>query len=144
MNEVQRIRKAINWLLFKGVAENDRELAEILGYTKSSFSQIVNGRVPLSDKFVKKLCRFDDNINEVWILTGEGEMFKSGSENNLNSENSVTIQKDVWNVLQQQAASLASKDKQIDELMSLLKEQIAANKKAAVRQEDDVASAAVG
>lgn len=144
MNTVQRIRKAINWLLFKGVAENDRELAEILGYTKSSFSQIVNGRVPLSDKFVKKLCRFDENINEVWILTGEGEMFKSGSETNLNSENSVTIQKDVWNVLQQQAASLASKDKQIDELMSLLKEQIAANKKAAVRQEDDAASAAVG
>lgn len=144
MNEVQRIRKAINWLLFKGVAENDRELAEILGYTKSSFSQIVNGRVPLSDKFVKKLCRFDENINEVWILTGEGEMFKSGSETNLNSENNVTIQKDVWNVLQQQAASLASKDKQIDELMSLLKQQIADNKKAAVRQEDDAASAAVG
>ena len=143
MNEVQRIRKAINWLLFKGVAENDRELAEILGYTKSSFSQIVNGRVPLSDKFVKKLCRFDENINEVWILTGEGEMFKSGSETNLNSENSVTIQKDVWNVIQQQATSLASKDKQIDELMSLLKQQIADNKKAAVRQEDDATSAAV-
>lgn len=142
MDEVQRIRKAINWLLFKGVAENDRELSELLGYTKSSFSQIVNGRVPLSDKFVKKLCRYDENINEVWILTGEGEMFKSGAESNLNSENSVTIQKDVWNVLQQQAASLASKDKQIDELMSLLKEQIAAYKKAAVRQGDAAASAA--
>lgn len=143
MNEIQRIRKAINWLLFKGVAENDRELAEKLDYTKSSFSQIVNGRVPLSEKFVKKLCRLDKNINEVWILTGEGEMFKSEKESNLNSENVVTIQKDVWNVLQQQAASLASKDKQIDELMSLLKEQIADNKKAIARQEDDAASAAV-
>ena len=142
MNEIQRIRKAINWLLFKGVAENDRELAEKLDYTKSSFSQIVNGRVPLSEKFVKKLCRLDKNINEVWILTGDGEMFKSEKESNLNSENVVTIQKDVWNVLQQQAASLASKDKQIDELMSLLKEQIADNKKAIARQEDDVASAA--
>lgn len=142
MNEVQRIRKTINWLLFKGVAENDRELAEILGYTKSSFSQIVNGRVPLSDKFVKKLCRFDENINEVWILTGEGEIFKSAADTNLNSENGVTIQKDAWSVIQQQAASLASKDKQIDELMSLLKEQIADNKKVAVRQEDNVTSAA--
>ena len=75
MTEIQRIRKAINWLLYKGVAENDRELSEIIGYTKSSFSQIVNGRVPLSDKFAKKLCRLDENINEVWILTGEGEMF---------------------------------------------------------------------
>lgn len=86
MTEIQRIRKAINWLLYKGVAENDRELSEIMGYTKSSFSQIVNGRVPLSDKFAKKLCRLDENINEVWILTGEGEMFKNEPETNLNSE----------------------------------------------------------
>ena len=84
MTEIQRIRKAINWLLYKGVAENDRELSEIMGYTKSSFSQIVNGRVPLSDKFAKKLCRLDENINEVWILTGEGELFK-----NLLGENAV-------------------------------------------------------
>lgn len=142
MTEIQRIRKAINWLLYKGVAENDRELSEIMGYTKSSFSQIVNGRVPLSDKFAKKLCRLDDNINEVWIMTGEGDMFKREPENNLNSENGVTIQKDVWAVLQQQAASLASKDKQIDELMSLLKEQIAETKKAVARQGDNAASAA--
>ena len=126
MTEIQRIRKAINCLLYKGLAENDRELSEIMGYTKSSFSQIVNGRVPLSDKFAKKLCRLDENINEVWIMTGEGDMFKREPENNL----------------QQQAASLASKDKQIDELMSLLKEQIAENKKAVARQEDNAASAA--
>ena len=141
MTEIQRIRKAINWLLYKGVAENDRELSEIMGYTKSSFSQIVNGRVPLSDKFAKKLCRLDENINEVWIMTGEGDMFKREPENNPNSENSVTIPKDVWAVLQQQAASLASKDKQVDELMSLLREQIAINKKAVARQEDNAASA---
>lgn len=139
MTEVQRIRKAINWLLYKGVAENDRELSEIMGYTKSSFSQIVNGRVPLSDKFAKKLCRLDANINEVWILTGEGGMFKNEHETNLNS---VTIQKDVWAVIQQQAQSLASKDRQIDELMNLLKEQIAENKKMVARQEDNATSAA--
>lgn len=75
-------------------------------------------------------------------MTGEGDMFKRKPESNLNSENSVTIQKDVWAVLQQQAASLASKDKQIDELMSLLKEQIAANKKVVARQEDNATSAA--
>lgn len=144
MGDVQRIRKTINWLLYKGVAENDRELSEIMGYTKSSFSQIVNGRVPLSDKFAKKLCRLDTNINEVWIMTGEGTMFRSETENNLNSENGVTISRDVWTVLQQQAASLATKDKQVDELMNLLKEQIAENKKEVARQGDNAASAAVG
>ena len=113
-----------------------------MGYTKSSFSQIVNGRVPLSDKFAKKLCRLDANINEVWILTGEGGMFKNEYETNLNGENSVTIQKDIWTVIQQQANSLASKDRQIDELMKLLKEQIAENKKMVARQEDNATSAA--
>lgn len=72
----QRLKKVINWLIFQGIAVNERALAELLGYTKSSFSQIVNGKVPLSDKFVKALCSLDDNINEVWIKTGEGNLFK--------------------------------------------------------------------
>lgn len=76
----QRVKKAINWLIFQEIAVNERALADLLGYTKSSFSQIVNGKVPLSDKFVKALCSLDDNINEVWIKTGEGNMFK----NNIN------------------------------------------------------------
>lgn len=75
MTEIQRIRKAINWLLYKGVAENDRELSEIMGYTKSSFSQIVNGRVPLSDKFAKKLCRLDENINDTGKITFQHSTF---------------------------------------------------------------------
>jgi len=72
-----RLKKAINWLIFQEIAENERALAELLGYTKSSFSQIVNGKVPLSDKFVKSLCTLDENINDVWIKTGEGELFKN-------------------------------------------------------------------
>lgn len=72
----QRLKKAINWLIFREIVINERALAELLGYTKSSFSQIVNGRVPLSDKFLKALCSLDDNLNEVWIKTGEGSLFK--------------------------------------------------------------------
>lgn len=44
----------------------EKKRTNLLGYTKSSFSQIVNGRVTLSDNFVKKLCGLDENINEVW------------------------------------------------------------------------------
>ena len=53
MTETQRVKKVINWLVFMEYAENERELAEKLGYTKSSFSQIVNGKVPLSERFVQ-------------------------------------------------------------------------------------------
>lgn len=138
MNELQRIKKVINWLIFQDMAENERALADKLGYTKSSFSQIVNGKVPLSDKFVKKLCSLDENINEVWVQSGNGSMFK----NNPNSENNVAIPEAAWNVIQQQTASLAARDKQIDELIGMLKDQINEYKKVVARQDDNAASAA--
>ena len=140
MDIKQRIKKVINWLIDQEIADNERALSEMLGYTKSSFSQIVNGKVPLSDKFVKKLCSLDENINEVWVSDGTGEMFK----NNLNSENEVTIPKNVWNIIQQQAESLATRDKQIDELMGMLKEQIQESKKMSARTDEAAASAVAG
>lgn len=77
MSTIQRIKKVVNWLIYTEFAENERDLAEKLGYTKSSFSQIINGKVPLSEKFVKKLCSVDKNINEVWISVGKGVMLKN-------------------------------------------------------------------
>lgn len=77
MSELQRVRKVINWLIFTEFAENEKEVAEKIGYTKSSFSQIINGKVPLSTKFIDKLCAADKNVNKVWILRGEEEMFLS-------------------------------------------------------------------
>ena len=139
MEESQRIKKAINWLIYNEKANNEREIAEILGYTKSSFSQIVNGKVPLSEKFAKKLCSLDPNINFVWIMKGEGEMFNS---DDLNSE--VTIPSQAWRVIQEQAASLSSKDRQIEDLIGMLREQLQEAKKSLARQENNVGSAAVG
>ena len=118
MTETQRVKKVINWLVFMEYAENERELAEKLGYTKSSFSQIVNGKVPLSERFVQKLASVDRNINEVWIMTGEGNMLNSVEA----GTSVVTIPANVWEVIQTQAESLKSKDKQIDELVALLKQ----------------------
>ena len=51
-------------------------------------------------------------------------MFVSDS---LNSQ--MTVPKDVWSVIKKQAESLSARDRQIDELMGLLKEQIQENKK---------------
>lgn len=100
----QRVKKVINWLIFQEIAENERALADLLGYTKSSFSQIVNGKVPLSDKFVKALCSLDDNINDVWIKTGEGCLFKKdinisqrvyGDNNNVSGRDLNVLSQDV-------------------------------------------------
>ena len=137
MTETQRVKKVINWLVFMEYAENERELAEKLGYTKSSFSQIVNGKVPLSERFVQKLASVDRNINEVWIMTGEGNMLNSVEA----GTSVVTIPANVWEVIQTQAESLKSKDKQIDELVALLKQQIAEGKKMPAQQGGNATSA---
>lgn len=138
MNATQRIKKVVNWLIFQEIADNERDLADKLGYTKSSVSQIVNGKVPLSEKFVKKLCALDENINEVWVLEGAGTMFK----NNLNSENRVSIPASVWGVIQQQVESLSARDRQVDELIGMLKDQIQEYKKVAAPMGERVISAA--
>ncbi len=75
--DIKRVTKAIDWLIFDNKIKNKRELAEKLNYTESSFSQIINGKVKLSERFVKKLANFDDRININWLLTGEGEMLKN-------------------------------------------------------------------
>ena len=140
MTETQRVKKVINWLVFMEYAENERELAEKLGYTKSSFSQIVNGKVPLSERFVQKLASVDRNINEVWIMTGEGNMLNSVEA----GTSVVTIPANVWEVIQTQAESLKSKDKQIDELVALLKQQITEGKKMPAQQGGNATSAVAG
>lgn len=77
MTKIERLKKLCKWLIYIDYADNDAELASKLGYTKSSFSQIINEKVPLSDKFIDKICSVDENINKVWIQTGKGEMLKS-------------------------------------------------------------------
>lgn len=141
MEQTKRIRKAINWLIFQEVAENERALANLMGYTKSSFSQLVNGKVPLSEKFVKKLCSLDPNINEVWIMTGEGNLLNSDNPNGLTD---VTIPADVWAVIKAQANGLSARDRQIDDLIGLLQEQTALIKKTLAPRDGNATSAAVG
>lgn len=76
MFDLQRVRKLVNWCIFQEIGKNDAEIAQKLGYTKSSFSQILRGKVPVSKNFVDKLCSLDSNINKVWI-SGKGSMLKN-------------------------------------------------------------------
>ena len=122
----KRIKKAINWLIFNDIAENERALAELMGYTKSSFSQIVNGKVPLSQNFINKLRSFDENINEDYIVNGCGSFLV---QDNIISENCVTIPKKAFDVIQSQAESLSSRDRQIETIIELLREQLYEMKK---------------
>jgi len=96
MSELQRIKKVLNWLIFNEHASNEKEIAEKLGYTKSSFSQIINGKVPLSQKFIDKLIAIDFNLNKTWLLSGEGRMLNDDPR--LHCEPEIKTARDFINV----------------------------------------------
>ena len=55
MTILERVIKVSEWLIFEKIVDSRRDLAEKLSYTESSLSQILNGKVNLSQKFIKKL-----------------------------------------------------------------------------------------
>lgn len=144
MTDYQRIKKVLNWYKFLGIGETDTQLAEMMGYRKASLSQVLNGKEALNEKFVNRLCQFDENINKIWVLTGEGEMFLNDSKNIPNGLPTIEIQTEAWEVIKQQTASLAMKDSQINDLVALLNDTVFELKKNLARQEDNVITAVAG
>jgi transcriptional regulator with XRE-family HTH domain len=74
MSELERVIRVVNWLILEQKVESRRDLAEKLGYTESSMSQILNGKVKLSGRFIKKLSDYHPYINEEWVRDGVGNM----------------------------------------------------------------------
>lgn len=81
MNINQRIKLAIKWLTGNGVAANQKEIGKLLGYkNESSFSQVVNGKVPLPGDFIERLCELSSLLNPYWISEEKGDMLKKENE----------------------------------------------------------------
>lgn len=76
-NVNQRLNDIVNYLIYSKVALDKTDLSKKLGYNASSFSQIINERVPLTDRFINRLMEFAPNIDKNWLLTGEGTMLKT-------------------------------------------------------------------
>lgn len=81
------------------------------------------------------------NVNLCWIKTGEGSMLKNvwNEQQEHSARAAITIPAEVWEVIKNQAESLKHKDesirtsaRQLDEVIGMLKEQLNANKNAAM------------
>ena len=98
-----------------------------------------------SDKLENLLNAFP-NLSREWLLTGEGEMLKESSQpiqSIHENGDTITIPGKVWKVIEQQADSLAARDKQIDDLIAILKESQKRDANDA-HQEGNATSAVVG
>lgn len=75
---VERLNLAFNYLKRSGIAHSVTHLAQLMGRTRSTVSNAING-VPacINDKFLSEFCGTFPCINSEWLLTGEGEMLVS-------------------------------------------------------------------
>lgn len=109
MDIVQRINEAVRWIIFEGLARNHSDLAKKLKYQKSSFSQIVNGRVKISGSFIDRLVIFAPTLNRKWLLIGEGNMLLS-LQNFVNDEGVTSTNKGVNMVRESEATYLTKSE----------------------------------
>lgn len=67
-----RLREAVNAL-----GLNKSQLAAKIGYSKGQVGWILEGKTPLSDRFIRVFC-LECNISEAWIRYGVGDMMGIG------------------------------------------------------------------
>ena len=61
--------------LRKELGLSGEKFGERIGVKKAAISKIESGAVGLSDSNILAICR-EFNVNEEWVRTGSGEMFK--------------------------------------------------------------------
>lgn len=62
-------------LIRKEMGLNQQTFADRIGLTKNFVSLVETGNRAPSDRTISDICR-EFSINETWLRTGEGEMFK--------------------------------------------------------------------
>lgn len=93
MADSKRIKRSINWLISQGRFTSQKEIGKRLGITNRSYlSQLVNTESP-SEDFVNKFTEIAPEINSDWLLTGEGDMLKQVSQNEIEELDETELKK---------------------------------------------------
>lgn len=135
MNKINRFKILITYIIQSGLAENQKDLGNKLGYSnESSFSQIINNKVNTPKNFINRIKSIVPQLNEDWLLYGEGDMLKTdinqevngdhntavaGNNNTVNSEELISR---LIKLLEKKDEQIAEKDIQMNRLISLLEE----------------------
>ena len=68
-------------LLRKALKLNQQEFAEKIQIGRSTLANYENGTYNMTDRSIRDICRVF-YVNEEWLRTGEGEMFRARSTTN--------------------------------------------------------------
>lgn len=78
MTRVEIIKKAFDYLVFKGVITTRADFADAISYNRTNLSSAMNGNEKyLSDSLMNKISQAFPEFDKNWLLTGEGTMLKT-------------------------------------------------------------------
>ena len=102
---------------------NAKSFSEKIGLERpQAIHDILKGKTKtISLAMQDKILSVFPELNRTWLMTGEGEMLKGGTQGEAGG---VTMPASVWNVIEKQAESLAARDRQLEMLMKSRDEQI--------------------
>jgi hypothetical protein len=83
MNENERLKEVIDWLIANRKVRNQQEFSEEISSDRSSISNFKNGKRKIADSLSSKIESAFPYINIEWLKTGEGEMIKQVQNNNV-------------------------------------------------------------
>lgn len=126
--------RLVEFIKSKGL--NNSEFCRSIGVSTAFVSSMVTSTQP--DKIERITLKYPE-LNVGWLLTGEGPMLKDEeqSQSTTTFSSKIEVSSEAWDVIKKQAEALriqsesnASKDRQMEELIGLLK-------KANARKEDN-------
>jgi len=75
MDKIERFQQAYDYLYSSGAYHSKTDLANKLGRTRENVSGAYHGRSPFfNDSFLRAFCEKFPEINQEWLIYGNGEM----------------------------------------------------------------------
>lgn len=133
MTDYQRFINVINWLKESRKIFNNADLANVLGVSQTYVSLLMTEKKPITANLVKNLVNKFNELNDIWILTGEGSMLKvdatatsrdeinqTGTYNNVHGDNNVNADSTINALIER----IKEKDEQISRLITIIEHKL--------------------
>lgn len=119
----QRFKDVVNFLIEKGIAHNQAVICSKSGINKSTFSELMNGKQRISERYVRKIHKAFPIISVEYILTGDGNMVepeKKAVTEPAPSKEDVKMPREVFSLLATQVETLKSQQETIRSQQELI------------------------
>ncbi len=98
-----------------------------IGASNGLIRKAIANNTDIQSKWLTAIVDNYPQISSLWLLTGKGEMLRSDAAApalTTADPNMISVPREMWRIMQDQAASLKVKDEQIDRMISMLEEQM--------------------